>query len=70
MAALSNSLVLLASKDKILYPLIDSFLNLGKEVYCFSPEINDKVNENINLINNGAELITSLDKPLHDNFLI
>ena len=70
MAALSNSLVLLASKDKILYPLIDSFLNLGKEVYCFSPESNDKINENINLINNGAELITSLDKPLHDNFLI
>lgn len=70
MASLANSLVLIATKDKKLYPLIDEFLNLGKEIYCFNPQNDDSINENINLINNGAQLITNLDKPIQDNFLI
>ncbi|MDC8921609.1 DNA-processing protein DprA [Metamycoplasma hyosynoviae] len=69
-SAISNSMIIVSSKDKKLYPIIDQFLNLGKEIFCFSPDAEDTQNENINLINNGAILITNLDKPINDNFLM
>ena len=69
-SALSNSMIILASQDKFLYGLIDSFLNVGKEIYCFGPEINDVNNDNSNLINAGAKLINNFSLPLADNYLI
>ena len=63
-------MIILASQDKFLYGLINSFLNVGKEIYCFGPEINDVNNDNSNLINAGAKLINNFSLPLADNYLI
>ncbi|WP_412031285.1 DNA-processing protein DprA [Metamycoplasma buccale] len=63
-AALANNLVLFGLKDYSLNNLIDQFLLLGKDIYCFGPEKGDSNNRNIELINSGAELITSLSIPI------
>ena len=63
-SALSNSLIILASKDKTLYGIINSFLNIGKEIYCFASETNDSMNDNISLINFGAKQINNFNLPL------
>ena len=63
-ASLSNALIILASKDKFLNGLVNSFLNIGREIYCFPSDANDKENANDSLINDGAKLINNFDLPL------
>ncbi len=58
-AALSDQLVLYSSyKNSGLMNLVNQFLNLGKDIYCFSDFGNDEEG-NSDLIKQGAYLITS-----------
>ncbi|WP_373436236.1 DNA-processing protein DprA [Metamycoplasma equirhinis] len=58
-AALANKLVLISSTKFKIMPLVNAFLENGKNVFCFSD--NTQNNDNIALINDGAQLITSIN---------
>ncbi|TPR54340.1 DNA-processing protein DprA [Metamycoplasma neophronis] len=60
-AGLADSLILLASQNNKLMPLVDNFIEQNKRVLCIAPMNDEENNDNIELINNGASLINSLN---------
>ncbi|QJR44237.1 DNA-processing protein DprA [Mycoplasma miroungirhinis] len=61
LAALSDKLILYSLyKSKSFFKLIDAFLDLGKDVCAFPNVDNDNDNIINNLINDGANVVTSL----------
>ncbi|AXE60838.1 DNA processing protein, SMF family [[Mycoplasma] phocae] len=61
LSSVSKSLVLISSTDHKMMPIVDNFIEQGKDVFCFVLENDDK-NDNIELINCGAKLITNLNQ--------
>ncbi|AWX42862.1 DNA processing protein SMF [Metamycoplasma cloacale] len=59
--AIAKKLVLLGTKDNLLYSIIDYFIANHKEIECFMTNESDVLNNNIELINNGAKMITNLN---------
>ncbi|WP_241856542.1 DNA-processing protein DprA [Metamycoplasma auris] len=57
-ASLCNSLVLLSLIDQRYNALINEFLDQGKNIQCLLFNDHDKKDCNVDLINQGAELIT------------
>ncbi|ENY69326.1 DNA processing protein (Smf) [Metamycoplasma auris 15026] len=57
-AGLCSSLVLLSSIDQRYNSLINEFLDQGKNIQCLLFNDHDKKDGNVDLINQGAELIT------------
>ncbi|NQZ66009.1 MAG: DNA-processing protein DprA [Mycoplasmatales bacterium] len=59
-AGFASSLILITSKkDGPINNLVNNFLNLGKEIYCF-PGNGDDIDGNSKLIKQGANLITGI----------
>ncbi|VEU58482.1 DNA-processing protein DprA [Mycoplasmopsis gallinacea] len=65
-AAFANSLIFISSeKESKANNLVNCFLNLGKEIYCFPAQnLEDGNNE---LIKSGANLITKIEEAIKNN---
>ncbi|AZG68697.1 DNA-processing protein DprA [Mycoplasma struthionis] len=63
-SALSEKLVLVATKENKNNPLVEQFLDLGKNIACFFISKDEKNDNNIYLINSGAELINNFQDAL------
>ncbi|RMA77513.1 DNA processing protein [Metamycoplasma subdolum] len=64
-AAMAKKMILLSSKENKLNYLIENFLDLGKDVYCLGQPSEDKINQNIDLINQGAFITNDFNKVLN-----
>ncbi|WP_369085936.1 DNA-processing protein DprA [Metamycoplasma spumans] len=60
-ACLADNLIILASQNKKMMPLVDNFIEQNKIINCVKPDENETNNDNIELINSGAILINDLN---------
>ncbi|TPE57735.1 DNA processing protein, SMF family [[Mycoplasma] falconis] len=65
LTALANKMIIISSKEKTLFRIVDEFLAYGKDIYCFQPSINEINNTNKDLINYGATMITNLNEVIN-----
>ncbi|QJG66493.1 DNA processing protein, SMF family [Mycoplasma phocoeninasale] len=61
LGAIAKNLVLISSTNHKMMPIVDNFIEYGKDVFCFVLE-DDEKNDNIELVNCGAKLITNLNQ--------